>query len=130
MTLIPRQSIAGRLGSCSSICNESQDRPCCRLEVGLRATTDGLRGSPHRLGAVKAQNIQPIFEGLDTGLDIIYGAFAVVAATVTEVWGACCVPYRRPCSVDTNRISILHQGLETRMISVLNASHAKRYQLQ
>ena len=118
MTLIPRQSIADRLGSCSSICNESQDRPCCRLGVDLRATADGLRRSPHRLGAVKPQDVQPIFESLDTGLDIVDGAFAVVAATVTEVRGACGIPHRRPCSVDTNRISVLHQGLETRMIKV------------
>jgi hypothetical protein len=36
----------------------------------LRATTESLGCGPYRLGAVKAQDVESIFVGLDTGLNI------------------------------------------------------------
>ena len=78
----------------------------------LLPTAKGLGRSPHGLRAVKAHNVESVFEGLDTGLDIVHGALAIVAATVTEVWGARSVPHRRPCTIDTKRISILLQELK------------------
>jgi hypothetical protein len=74
----------------------------------LRATTESLGCGPHGLGAVIAQDVESIFEGLDTGLNIPHPPLAVVATTVTKVRGTLCMPYRRPCRIDTNRVSILH----------------------
>lgn len=79
--------------------------------VPICATAECLGRGPHRLGAVKAQNVEPVFEGLDTGPDIIQGALAVIATTVTEVQSTHCVPHRRKCGVDTNKISIIKNNI-------------------
>jgi hypothetical protein len=85
-------------------------------QCNLRATAKGLGRSPDRFGAIIAHDVKPVFVSLDTGLDIVHGAFAVIAATVTEVRGARRVPHWRKCAIDTKRISILHQILEMRVI--------------
>lgn len=106
----------------------SQGESCWRFEGDLRATAERLGRSPYRLGAVKAQDVEPLFESLYARPNIVQGSIAVITATVTEVWRACCVPHRRPCSVHTNRISILHQISDMRMIKyALNAPHVERY---
>ena len=82
----------------------------------LRATAKGLRRSPDRFGTVIAHDVKPVFVSLDTGLDIVHGALAIIAATVTKVRGARRVPHWRKCAIDTKRISILHQILEMPVI--------------
>jgi len=82
----------------------------------LRAAAEGLRRSPHRLGAVKAHDVEPVFESLHTGLDMVHCALAVVATTVTKVRSARRVPHWRKCAIDTKRISILLHELEAQVM--------------
>jgi hypothetical protein len=94
-----------------------------------RATTESLGCGPHRLRAVKAQDVESVFEGLDTGLYIPHLPLAVVATTVTEVRGTLCVPHRRPCRIDTNRVSILHGVRSASDKNNMSGPPAEQYQL-
>jgi len=87
------------------------DASGCRVPV--RAATESLGCGPHRLSAVKAQDVESVFECLDAGLNIPHLPLTVVATTVTEVRGTLCIPHRRPCCIDTNRISILQNNISS-----------------